>query len=152
MNRRTKILVATLSGACLLGSASILPLARAEDAQSEWKAPSRAAKRKNPTAADAASIDAGKTVYQKECVSCHGAAGKGDGPAAKDLQVKPGDLSAAKLAQETDGELFWKITEGKKPMPSFSKLLSDDQRWNAVNYVRTLGPKQSAASSEGASK
>jgi len=120
----------------------------------EWKAPSRAAKRKNPIAADDKSVADGKAVYTKECLSCHGATGKGDGPAAKDLATKPGDLSNPKVWNETDGELFWKVTEGKKPMPTFAKLLNDDQRWNAINFIRTLAPRpaNSSTAPEGASK
>ena len=123
--------------AVVLLTCGILSVAFAED----WKAPSRAAKRKNPIAAEGKSIADGKTVYTKECLSCHGQAGKGDGPAAKDLATKPGDLSNPKIRDETDGELFWKITEGKKPMPTFDKLLSENDRWNVVNFVRTLAPK-----------
>ena len=110
---------------------------------SDWKAPSRAARKKNPIASDAASIATGKGVYVKQCLSCHGAAGKGDGPAAKDLEKPPGDLSSPKVWDETDGALFWKISEGKKPMPTFEKLTTEEERWNVINYVRTLAPQPS---------
>ena len=107
----------------------------------EWKAPLRAAQRKNPVTPDANSIAAGKTVYIKECLSCHGTAGKGDGSAAKDLTKSPGDLSNPKMWEQTDGALFWKITTGKSPMATYEKLLTDAQRWNVVNYIRTLAPR-----------
>jgi mono/diheme cytochrome c family protein len=111
----------------------------AED--SAWNAPARAARKKNPVPSDDKSIAAGKTVFVKECQSCHGTAGKGDGPAAKDLEKGPGDLSSAKVQEQSDGAIFWKVTEGRKPMPSFSSTLSDDQRWQVINYVRTLAAK-----------
>jgi mono/diheme cytochrome c family protein len=38
----------------------------------------------------------------------------------------------------TDGEIFWKITEGRRPMPSFKKELTDEQRWQLVNFLRRL--------------
>ena len=132
---------AMLAILCALGGFVALSIARADEVKTEWKAPARAAKRKNPIAADDASIAAGKAIYTKQCLSCHGNAGKGDGPAAKDLTTKPGDLSNPKLWSQTDGELFWKISEGKKPMPTFDKLLSEDERWTVINYVRTLAPK-----------
>jgi mono/diheme cytochrome c family protein len=110
----------------------------AADTAEEWKAPARAARRKNPIAADAASIAAGKTLYARQCLSCHGDKGKGDGTAAKDLEKTPGDLSSAKVQEQSDGSLFWKITEGRKPMPTFEKELTEDQRWQVINYVRTL--------------
>lgn len=107
----------------------------------EWKAPARAARKKNPVAADDKSVSAGKVFYVKECLPCHGATGKGDGPAAKDLERHPGNLSDPKLWKQTDGELFWKLTEGKKPMPSYEQNFSEEDRWNVVNYTRTLAPK-----------
>ena len=114
---------------------------RAEDAApDDWKAPARAARKKNPLPADEKSLAVGKDVYTHQCFSCHGAGGKGDGPAAKDLNPRPHDLGAANVAGQSDGALFWKITEGRKPMPSFEKLISEDERWHVINYVRTLAP------------
>jgi len=106
-------------------------------AAEEWKAPARAAARKNPVPADAASIGRGKAVYASQCASCHGNSGKGDGPAAKSLEKSPGDLT--KLRGQSNGELFWKITEGKKPMASYATTLSEQQRWDVVNYLHALG-------------
>ena len=105
-------------------------------AAEEWKAPARAAAKKNPVAADAVSVGRGKAVYTAECASCHGNSGKGDGPAAKDLEKHPGDMT--KLGGQSDGALFWKITEGKKPMASFASKLSEQQRWDVINYMRSL--------------
>ena len=115
-----------------------LPTAKAED-QTPWEAPARAARKKNPVASDAASIAAGKEVYAKQCLSCHGEKGKGDGPASKELNPKPHDISNEVVAKQTDGALFWKITEGRKPMPTFDKTISETERWQVINYVRTLG-------------
>lgn len=106
-----------------------------------WKAPESAKNKKNPIAADDASIAAGKKVYEKECLSCHGKKGKGDGPNAATLEKPPGDLPSSKVQSQTDGELFWKITEGKKPMPATKLVLTDEQRWQVINYVRLLGKK-----------
>ena len=87
---------------------------------------------------DETSIAAGKKVYENECLSCHGKKGKGDGPHSATLEKTPGDLTSAKVQDQTDGELFWKITEGRKPMPTLKKTLTDEQRWQVINYVRTL--------------
>ena len=118
-------------------------LIAAEDNPDDWKAPVRASHRKNPIAADDKSRAIGKAVFEKQCLSCHGPNGKGDGPAAKDLNPKPHNLGAPNVVAQTDGALFWKITEGKKPMPTFEKLLSEDERWHVINYVRTFAPKAS---------
>lgn len=113
----------------------------AKNAQEEWKAPGRASKRKNPVSADEKSLAAGKAIYVRDCLSCHGAAGKGDGPAAKDLPKKSGDLSDPKMWEQSDGALFWKISEGKAPMTGYEKMLGEEDRWHVVNYLRTLAPK-----------
>ena len=107
----------------------------------DWKAPASAQKKKNPLEANAANLASGKKLYEKECLSCHGRKGKGDGPSSFTLSVIPGDLTSSKVQDQTDGELFWKITEGKKPMPSTKLTLTDDQRWEVINYVRTLKKK-----------
>ena len=106
--------------------------------QKEWKAPASADAKKSPLTADAATIAAGKTVYVKECQSCHGKKGKGDGPSAKDLDIPAGDFTKAVTQQQRDGALFWKISEGRKPMPSFKKKLNETQIWQSVIYMRTL--------------
>lgn len=104
----------------------------------KWTAPAAAAKVKNPVASDAASIEAGKKIYVKECNKCHGKKGMGDGPNSADLDKKLEPLNNAEVKGQTDGELFWKISEGKKPMPSTKKTLTDDQRWQLINYIRTF--------------
>jgi len=112
-----------------------------------WEAPGQAKKMANPIAADEESIARGLAVYTKACASCHGPEGKGDGKSAKLLAKKPADLSLH-APHHSDGELFWKITEGKKPMPSFKKDLKENQRWDVVNYLRKLtGPAEASADS-----
>jgi mono/diheme cytochrome c family protein len=106
------------------------------------KAHARAVRRKNPIPTDQKSTAAGKAVYAAQCLSCHGPAGHGDGPAAKDLNPKPRNLSDPAIQSQTDGSIFWKLTEGRKPMPTFDKLISEDDRWNVINYVRTLAAKE----------
>jgi mono/diheme cytochrome c family protein len=128
----------TLGAVLLLGALEAPGQAPPKPGDEEWKAPARAAKKKNPIPADEKSIAAGKLVYVGQCLSCHGAFGKGDGPAAKDLPKKAGDLSSPKLEEQTDGALFWKITEGRTPMPTYEKLLKEEDRWMVVNYIRTL--------------
>jgi mono/diheme cytochrome c family protein len=132
----------------LFATASTAPLLAHDE--EPWVAPSRAAKKKNPVVLDENSLAKGKVLYIKECLSCHGPTGKGDGPGAKDLEVKPHDLSAPKLREQTDGALFWKITEGRKPMPGYAQTFSDEDRWHLVNYIRSLVPKDQTATSTSA--
>ncbi len=118
----------------------------------DWVAPARAARKANPIPSDDASIAAGKEVFTKNCLSCHGPTGKGDGAAAFALNPKPRDLSNPKVAQQSDGSIFWKLTEGKKPMPAFEKLTTETERWQVINFVRTLQPKAAASSSQPATQ
>lgn len=103
-----------------------------------WPAPEAAAKVKNPVKADATSIAEGKDLYAQHCKSCHGAKGKGDGTKAEKIDISCGDFASAEAAKQTDGELFWKTTEGRKPMPSYKEKLSDNERWAVINYIRSL--------------
>jgi mono/diheme cytochrome c family protein len=104
-----------------------------------------AAKLKNPVAATADSLAAGRKLYDRHCSECHGDTGKGDGMAGEGLDQKPSNFTDAKWEHgSTDGEMFVVVRDGAGPkseMKSFSKKLSEKQMWDVVNYVRTLGPK-----------
>lgn len=103
-----------------------------------WPAPESAVKMKNPVKADDASLKEGKDLYAQHCKSCHGTKGKGDGPKAEKIDIFCGDFSTAEMEKISDGELYWKTTDGRKPMPSFKEKLSDTERWMVVNYIRTM--------------
>jgi len=103
-----------------------------------WNAPADAVLVKNPLADDKTAAADGKKLYMSNCSACHGNKGKGDGPAAASLKPKPADHTSALVQSETDGSLFWKITEGHTPMPQYKAVFTDKQRWELVNYIRTL--------------
>ena len=115
--------------------------AAADSMSDKWLSPAPSAAKKNPIAPTQESIAAGQKIYSKTCAMCHGKGGDADGPAVIELNIHPAKLSDPQLATESDGSLFWKITTGKKPMPTYGKRLSETDRWNLVNYVRTL-PKR----------
>ena len=97
----------------------------------------------NPTAADDASIERGKNLYRTSCLVCHGS-GAGDGPISAKLVRKPANLTGENVKQLSDGEIFLVITNGVKissshiTMPDLRENLSAGDRWDVVNYVRTL--------------
>ena len=104
-----------------------------------WPVPDKDSKMANPVKADAASLATGKELWAKHCQSCHGKTGKGDGTKAAKLDTHPGDFTQASFQSETDGALFYRISEGRKDMPSFKKKIPDaDDIWSIVNYMRTF--------------
>ena len=103
-----------------------------------------AAKMKNPVASSAASIAAGKKLYDAQCASCHGPTGKGDGKAGALLKPLPSDLSDAEWKHgATDGEIFTVIRDGARQtgMRAYGSKVPANDIWNLVNYVRSLSPK-----------
>lgn len=103
------------------------------------KAPKTAVKMKNPFPADVYSLERGKHSYQLDCVRCHGKDGNGDGVNSEKVQQVVSDLGSDVIQKQTDGELFWKISEARRPMPLTE--ITNDQRWDIVNYIRTFKKK-----------
>jgi len=104
-----------------------------------WIAPDKDAKTPNPVKANAESISAGKALWATHCQSCHGKQGLGDGSKAAQLKTIPGDFSKATTQAQSDGSLFYKISEGRGDMPSFKKKIPEaEDIWDIVVYVRTL--------------
>jgi len=95
----------------------------------KWLSPAASAAKKNPIAPTQDSIAAGQRIYSKTCMI--------------ELNIHPAKLSNPHLDTESGGALVWKITTGRKPMPANGKRLSETDRWNLVNYTRTL-PKHRA--------
>ena len=125
----------------LLASALITFSGEQAGSTEKWTAPAAEARKKNPVAVSESSLAMGQKIYVKRCLACHGKTGNGDGPDAADLGIDPAKLSDPVIRQETDGEFFWKITVGKKPMPNYSTRLSPADRWNVINYLRSLAKK-----------
>lgn len=98
----------------------------------------------NPHGGDQAAIQAGQDLFQAQCVSCHGETGQGDGPAAASLDPKPQNLSQNQSGL-SDGYLIWRISEGganpefQSAMPAFKNAFSEEQIWQVISYIRTLG-------------
>jgi mono/diheme cytochrome c family protein len=93
----------------------------------------------NPQKSDAASLGKGKKLYVANCAVCHGDKGDGKGPSAVGLTPPPVDFTdKMMMADHTDGALYWAITNGGGAMPSFSKKLSDEERWALVNQIHTF--------------
>jgi mono/diheme cytochrome c family protein len=133
MSDRSSIVKILLSvvGICALVSATFIQT-------SHWVAPKDADNLKNPVAGNAAAAAAGKQLYMQYCMVCHGEKGRGDGVAAPGLNPKPADHTSAAVQAQTDGAIFWKMTNGRAPMAAYQNTLTETQRWDLVNYIRTL--------------
>ena len=111
--------------------------------ETEPEVPAEYAGKTNPFANQADAATAGGVLYAERCASCHGATGLGDGPAAAALDPKPADLAAV-AGDMADDFFFWRIMEGgamepfNSSMPAQKGILTDDQVWQLVTFVRTL--------------
>lgn len=105
--------------------------------QDKWIAPASSKELKNPFAGEA-STEKGKSIYNTRCVVCHGETGEGDGPAGKALTPPAASHASEGVQSQSDGELFWKVSEGRGAMVGWKLILSEEERWAVVNYIRTL--------------
>jgi mono/diheme cytochrome c family protein len=123
---------------CALGLIC-LSIALAAFHKTPWVVPEAEKQRKNPLSFSEANFNAANPIYSEKCANCHGDSGKGDGSEAMMYDPSPADLTdAAKMRNVTDGEIFYQITVGRKPMPSFRKRLTEEQRWQLVLLVRSF--------------
>ena len=114
-------------------------------AQSDWTVSDAKQKDSNPIAYSDKSVKAGKVVYLANCLSCHGDPGKNNG---LPLVPKPTDFGDQSfLDSNTDGSIFHKITDGRATMPAYGAILSEQQRGDVSNYIRSLDANFKAPSS-----
>jgi mono/diheme cytochrome c family protein len=105
----------------------------------DWPVPEDARQMKNPIPSSVGALAAAHSIYLDKCANCHGDTGKGDGPDAASHYPSPTNFAdATRMNSATDGELFYRITNGKRPMPAFKKRLTDEQRWQLVLLIRTF--------------
>ena len=122
--------------------------AAAQDDKTPWVAPDDAKKVQNPVKATPDGLASAAHAYKLNCAGCHGVKGDGNGAAAAGLERKPANFTDAKfMSERTDGDLFWKISNGRPPMPTW-QTLSETQRWELVNYLRTLAAKATSTNKE----
>jgi Cytochrome c, mono- and diheme variants len=121
-----------ISTAALLLSAALVAQPK------PWVVPANFKTMKNPVATGDVSTKAGLALYTKNCASCHGKAGLGDGVKARTLKDFPGDFSKADFQNQNDGEHFFMTKTGRGEMPKYEGKLADNDIWNIVNYMRTL--------------
>jgi len=93
----------------------------------------------NPIPSDAVSLQRGEILYSIHCSMCHGFSGLGDGSLAEYYEKQPpSDLTANYITYMFDGNLYRTISQGLGQMPGLSENLTTRERWDVINYIRTL--------------
>ncbi len=92
----------------------------------------------NPVPADDVSLQRGAILYSIHCQLCHGAEGHGDGPLADYFDQTPRNLTVPQITAEFDGVVYLTIAQGLRQMPSLAENLTPRERWDVINFVRTL--------------
>lgn len=95
----------------------------------------------NPVPADDVSLQRGKILYTIHCQPCHGEKGHGDGPLADFFDRTPENLTSPQITAEFDGSVYLTIVLSFGQMPSLAENLTPRERWDVINYVRTLPPR-----------
>lgn len=109
-----------------------------KDPDKNWTAPSGADNVKSPFSHSAEMEEKGQKLYNVYCRTCHGETGFGDGAAGSGLDPKPANFHRGKVQRQTDGAIFYKLSNGRGSMPAFKNSLSEEQRWQLVSYIRKL--------------
>jgi mono/diheme cytochrome c family protein len=96
----------------------------------------------NPVSSDDVSLQRGAILYSIHCQLCHGSQGHGDGPLAHYFDRTPQNLTSTQITDEFDGSVYLTILQGFGQMPSLAENLTPRERWDVINYVRTLPPQK----------
>jgi mono/diheme cytochrome c family protein len=119
-------------------AAAMLMSMNLQDDPAPWEVPAKYKNMENPVKGDAESIKVGRMLYNKNCASCHGKTGLGDGPKSRGLETFAGDMSGAAYQSQTDGEHFYKTKFGRGEMPKYEGKIEDEDIWHMINYMRTF--------------
>lgn len=104
----------------------------------KWIVPSTANDLSNPYEITDENMSVGEIIYKKTCRSCHGRHGDGHGVESEDLTTKATDFTNASFVKQTDGSMFWKISEGRNDMKAYNKKLDEEDIWLVIMYIKTF--------------
>lgn len=103
-----------------------------------WVAPASAEDLVNPNEVNDEIIAEGLIVYKRNCRSCHGRKGDGQGMEAAELMTPATDFTNVSFVDQSDGSMYWKIAEGRDEMEAFKSVLDEDEIWAVVVYIKTF--------------
>ncbi|MGD0710638.1 MAG: cytochrome c [Bacteroidales bacterium] len=102
----------------------------------KWETPTDKKSKVSPIVFNESNTKEGEAIFTKDCQSCHGNPGQGN--FLKSLNPQPPDPASSEFQQQTDGEIFYKITTGRAIMPAFKNILSEEERWKVISYFRSF--------------
>jgi mono/diheme cytochrome c family protein len=105
----------------------------------EWEVPTDQKTLANPLEYNLSNVKRGKDLYYQHCKSCHGDPGKNN---YLPLVPHPVDITSDQMHKNSEGDLFYKITNGRGGMPLFKATISEDDRWRIVNYIMNFNPER----------
>jgi mono/diheme cytochrome c family protein len=133
MKKIVKVSLTTVSAVLIFGLFSFVSFQA-----KPWPVPAGDNTKVSPVKSSPATIEEGKTLYVKNCQSCHGKSGLGDGPKAKLLESSAGDFSAKAFQSQTDGSIFFKTEKGRGDMPAYKGKIEETDIWKIIVFMRTF--------------
>ena len=106
-----------------------------------WEVPAEQKAVKNPLEYNLSNVKKGKELFYQNCKSCHGDPGKNN---HLPLVPPPVDITSDQMQKNTEGEIFYKVTNGRGGMPQFKATISDDDKWRIVNFIMNFNPNRQA--------
>lgn len=127
-----------LAGTVLLAF-SVTQVMDAQQKKGEpWTIPAEYKKMANPVPKDDVNLKLGASSWAKNCASCHGKTGLGDGPKGRMTKTSPGNFSSAEFQALADGDMFYQTKTGRGEMPAYDKKVPDNEMWAIVHHMRTF--------------
>lgn len=121
---------------------SFMASAQSLNKQTPWVAPPEADELINPLKDQTAALKLGLKIYSEECVVCHGKYGKAETDISKTLEQKPKNFTKEDFMNQSDGAIYWKLAEGRGLMQPFKTMLTDEEIWSVVVYVKELAKQE----------
>ncbi len=103
-----------------------------------WDVPEASAKKISPVFFNGQTVHKGEALFKKNCMQCHGEPTKAN---FVQLTPSPGDPAGEQFQKESDGVLFFKLSNGRGAMPAFKNIFDENERWSLISYIRSFNKK-----------
>lgn len=135
MKKKSFTVITVLLGSFVLSSMTIIKL----NQQDPWEVPVEYQNMDNPYAGIEDDEKIGRTIYSKHCKLCHGSKGMGDGSGSELLETPVANFTLPTFKNQSDGSIYYKIYTGRMDMPSFEKIITEEEDiWMVIKYIKSL--------------